>query len=51
MDYKLSPLDAVEAPRVHLSNNQFNIEKEEDGFDCAFGVSDIKPDEEEYPSA
>ena len=42
LDYKLSPLDAVEAPRVHLSNNKFNIEKED--FEELITSSDIPQD-------
>ncbi len=40
LDYGLSPLDAVEAPRIHLSSNQFNIETE--GFEAL-------PTEKEIP--
>lgn len=40
LDYGLSPLGAVESPRVHLSGNQFNIEKE--GFEELPKASNIK---------
>lgn len=40
LDYNLSPLAAVENPRVHLSGNQFNIEKE--GFEALPTVKDIQ---------
>lgn len=42
LDYKLSPLAAVEAPRVHLSGNHFNIEKE--GFESLPRSKDIPQD-------
>ena len=42
LDYDLSPLDAVESPRVHLSGNHFNIEKE--GFEELPRSRDIKQD-------
>ncbi|MFK7948074.1 MAG: gamma-glutamyltransferase [Saprospiraceae bacterium] len=42
LDYNLSPLDAVEAPRVHLSGNHFNVEKE--GFESFPRSKDIEQD-------
>ena len=42
LDYNLSPLEAVDAPRVHLSGNHFNIEK--DGFEELPQSKDLSQD-------